>query len=151
VDDVHPASARWTHVALPCRNLDETLAWYATFTPLSLLDRRTDVHGSTAWLGHDDQPEHPFVLVFVCPAGAGGRAQPTLAPFAHLGVEVPTRAEVDRLAAEAREAGCLRWEPIDHDPPVGYVCALADPDGNLVEISHDQGVYAKAREVWGGS
>ena len=33
--------------------------------------------------------------------------------------------------------------------PVGYVCALADPDGNLVEISHDQGVYAKAREVWG--
>ena len=151
MDDVHPTSARWTHVALPCHDLDESLAWYARFTPLSVLDRRADAHGSAAWLGHADQPEHPFVLVLVCPLDTTARPRPTLAPFAHLGIEVPTRAEVDRIAAEADSAGCLQWQPIDHDPPVGYVCALADPDGNLVEFSHDQGVYAKAREVWGGS
>ena len=34
-------------------------------------------------------------------------------------------------------------------PPVGYICMLRDPDGNLVEFSWDQGVYAKAREHLG--
>jgi hypothetical protein len=33
--------------------------------------------------------------------------------------------------------------------PIGYICMLEDPDGNLVEFSFDQGVYAKVREVWG--
>ena len=32
---------------------------------------------------------------------------------------------------------------------VGYICMLRDPDGNLVEFSWDQGVYAKARDIWG--
>ena len=34
-------------------------------------------------------------------------------------------------------------------PPIGYICALTDPDGNVVEFCYDQGVYAKAQEVWG--
>ena len=33
--------------------------------------------------------------------------------------------------------------------PIGYICALTDPDGNVIEFSYDQGVYAKAQEVWG--
>ena len=32
---------------------------------------------------------------------------------------------------------------------IGYVCFVKDPDGNTVEFSYDQGVYEKAREVWG--
>ena len=41
------------------------------------------------------------------------------------------------------------WEPQQLPPPIGYVCALNDPDGNVVEFSFDQGVYEKVREVWG--
>ena len=33
--------------------------------------------------------------------------------------------------------------------PIGYICALTDPDGNVIEFSFDQGVYAKAQDVWG--
>ena len=33
--------------------------------------------------------------------------------------------------------------------PIGYICAISDPDGNVIEISHNQGVYAKVQEVWG--
>jgi len=62
-----------------------------------------------------------------------------------LACEVPTRGELDELAERARHAGCLTWEPRDLPPPVGYVCALSDPDGNVVEISHDQGVYDAVR------
>jgi len=32
---------------------------------------------------------------------------------------------------------------------IGYVCFIKDPDGNTIEYSYDQGVYEKAREVWG--
>jgi hypothetical protein len=32
---------------------------------------------------------------------------------------------------------------------IGYICFLKDPDGNTVEFSYDQGVFEKAREVWG--
>ena len=38
----------------------------------------------------------------------------------------------------------------DMPAPIGYVCALTDPDGNVIEISHNQGVYDKVDEVWGG-
>jgi catechol 2,3-dioxygenase-like lactoylglutathione lyase family enzyme len=82
-------------------------------------------------------------------AARPGGAQPTLAPFAHIGIELPTREMVDEIAARGREDGCLKWEPALMPPPIGYVCALADPDGNVVEFSFDQGVYERAREVWG--
>jgi catechol 2,3-dioxygenase-like lactoylglutathione lyase family enzyme len=72
-----------------------------------------------------------------------------LAPFAHLGIELPTQAEVDAVAELGRAAGCLAWEPQQLPQPIGYVCALTDPDGNMVEFSYDQGVFAKVHEVWG--
>jgi hypothetical protein len=34
-------------------------------------------------------------------------------------------------------------------PPIGYICMARDPDGNTIEFSYDQGVYATAQEVWG--
>jgi lactoylglutathione lyase len=142
-------SPRWTHIALPASDLDASLRWYGRFAPLTVIDRREDADGQTAWLSHEGQAENPFVLVLVMFYAERGTPHPQLAPFAHLGIEVPTRADVDRLADEARAEGCLHWEPADIGPPVGYVCALRDPDGNVVEISHDQGVYAKVQELWG--
>ena len=141
--------ARWTHVALPCADIDASVAWYTTHTPLVVLERREDADGKNAWLSHEGQVETPFVLVLVMFYENQGAPQPQLAPFAHLGIELPTRAEVDAVAERGRAAGCLAWEPRDLPAPVGYVCALHDPDGNVVEFSHDQGVFAKVQEVWG--
>jgi lactoylglutathione lyase len=136
-------------VALPTGDLDASIAWYESFTPLRVLDRRSDEVGSSAWLGHPEPAEHPFILVLVCVDAQAGTRQPQLAPFAHLGIEVPTTQDVDEVAARAREAGCLTWEPARYPAPVGYVCAAADPDGNVVEFSAEQDVYATARRVWG--
>ena len=79
-----------------------------------------------------------------------GTRQPILAPFAHIGIEVPTRAEVDELAARGEAEGCLAWPATDMPPPIGYICALTDPDGNVVEFSHNQGVYDTVQRVYGG-
>ena len=54
--------------------------------------------------------------------------QPIMAPFAHIGIEMPERRDVDAIADRARVAGCLSWEPTDMPPPIGYICAITDPD-----------------------
>jgi lactoylglutathione lyase len=145
---VGPAVPRWTHVALPVSDLDASIAWYETFTPLQLIQRRSDEAGQSAWLGHRTATEHPFVLVLVDFNEHHGQRQPRLFPFAHLGMEMPARADVDQIAARAVAAGCLEREPTDLPQPVGYVCMLRDPDGNTVEFSHDQRVYDTFRQLF---
>lgn len=145
-----PTTARFTHVALPTHDLGATIRWYEEFTPLRLLDRRADAVGESAWMGQPDMVETPFIMVLVSFLKDHERGpQPTLAPFAHLGIELPSQHDVDEVAERGRAAGCLVWEPQQLPPPVGYVCALRDPDGNLVEFSFDQGVFAKVQEMWG--
>jgi catechol 2,3-dioxygenase-like lactoylglutathione lyase family enzyme len=146
-----PATPRWTHIALPTGDLDESIAWYERFTPLRVLARRADEVGQSAWLAHEGQVDNPFVLVLVAFDKDHGRRQPQLAPFAHIGIEMPERSDVDRLAELARAEGCLTWEPQQMPDPIGYICALRDPDGNVIEISHDQRVYDTVRRVWGAS
>jgi lactoylglutathione lyase len=145
-----PAAPRWTHIALPSSDLDASIAFYESFTPLVLLSRREDADGQSAWLSHAGQIDNPFVLVLVMFWRDKGTPAPTMAPFAHIGIEVPERDDVIAIAERAREAGCLSWEPTDLPQPVGFICAITDPDGNVIEISHNQGVYAKVQEVWGG-
>jgi catechol 2,3-dioxygenase-like lactoylglutathione lyase family enzyme len=75
----------------------------------------------------------------------------TLGPFAHIGIELPNQEDVDAVADRARSMGALRWEPQQLAEHIGYVCAAADPDGNIVEFSWNQKVYAKIQELWGSS
>jgi len=100
-------------------------------------------------MGHAGQVEYPFVLVLVMFYKDQGKQQPQLAPFAHIGIEVPTEQELDAIAARAEQAGCLAMKPQHIPPPVGYVCMISDPDGNRIEISHNQQVYQKVQERWG--
>jgi lactoylglutathione lyase len=149
-DRRRPGSVRWTHIALPCTDMDRTIEWYETYTPLELLDRREDTDGQGAWLGHPDQGDKPFVLVLVSFFRDQDKGpQPIMTPFAHIGIEMPSKEMVDEIAARGEQAGCLSWPPTQMPDPIGYICALTDPDGNVVEFSFDQGVYEKAQEVWG--
>lgn len=141
--------ARWTHIALPTGDLDKAIEFYTTLTPLVVVERFQDEAGQSAWLSNEGQVETPFVLVLVAFNKDRGQQLGLLRPFAHLGIEVPERADVDALAERARELGCLHWEPRDMPGPVGYICALKDPDGNVVEISHNQKVYETVRKLWG--
>ena len=111
-DRIRPASVRWTHVALPATDIDTTIAWYERFTPLRLLDRREDADGYGAWLGHPDQRDKPFILVLVSFFRDQDKGrQPILAPFAHIGIEMPTKEHVDAIAELGRAEGSLVWEP----------------------------------------
>lgn len=142
-----PTSTRWTHIALPVRDMAATVEWYRTWTPLTVLHDRRDDDGRTVWLGHAADPaapSHPFVLVLI-ESATFDTVGTVLAPLAHLGFEMQSRADVDDIAARAQAAGILHWDANDLGPPVGYICAVRDPDGNIVEFSHDQGVYKAAQ------
>jgi lactoylglutathione lyase len=141
-------SARWTHVALPTGDLDKAINFYTSLTPLVVVERFQDADGESVWLSNDKQVETPFVLVLVSFNKDKGGQLGLLTPFAHIGVEVPNRSDVDEIAAKARELGALHWEPQYVNEVVGYVCALKDPDGNVIEISHDQRVFDTIRSKW---
>jgi len=148
---------RWTHVALPCSNIDRSIEFYTTITPLVVVARNEDENGRGVWLSNEKQVETPFVLVLAefPPALAAqfgqtpGEPIPTLAPFAHIGIELPRREDVDAVADRARAVGALEWEPRQMAPHIGYICSVRDPDGNIVEFSHDQKVFVTVRQLWG--
>jgi catechol 2,3-dioxygenase-like lactoylglutathione lyase family enzyme len=161
-DDAELGTARWTHVAIPVSDVDRSIEFYTALTPLVVVLRTQDAAGRGAWLSNDHEVSAPFVLVrveFAADAeegvGASGegaaarRPIATLAPFAHLGIELPQRSDVDAMAERARALGALHWEPAQLAPHVGYVCAAVDPDGNVVEFSWNQKVYATIRQLWG--
>lgn len=150
---LHPPEPRWTHIALRVTDIDATIAWFEEFTPLKLIDKRQDDAGFGAWLGMPGKTNNPFLLVLAQfledkdPFAASPLAK--LAPFAHLGIEMPQRDDIDAIAAKATEAGCLAMPPTMMPPPIGYITMLTDPDGNMIEFSWDQGVYATLQEQWG--
>jgi len=150
--DIHPTEARWTHIALRVADIEATIEWYTEFTPIALIDRREDELGYGAWLGMPEKTNNPFLLVlaqfFPDTDPYKGVPLATLQPFAHVGIELPTKDAVDEIAERGAAAGCLDMAPTMLPAPIGYITMLKDPDGNTVEFSWDQGVYATLQERW---
>ncbi|HXC50639.1 MAG TPA: VOC family protein [Candidatus Limnocylindrales bacterium] len=121
-----------THVALFCRDIEASVAFYARHVGLHEVHRRVDDGTTVVWMGEDARKD-VFVIVLLGiphPAGEG--------PVAHLGYAVGSRAEVDAAAELGRADGIDVQGPVYAGPIVGYFCMLKDPDGNLVELSHGQ-------------
>ncbi len=134
-----------THIALPVTNLDTSIAFYQRYAGLRVAHRRADptTNLGVVWL---TDGRRPFVIVLI----EGAVHVPLTAP-SHLGIACATRAEVDRLAAQAKAEGCWRDGPTDWGPPVGYWAYLADPDGHAVELSYGQDVEVAVHKLAGAS
>ncbi len=114
-------ATRLTHLALPCRDLNATVAWYEDHTPMRTFHRRVDVDGEVAWLA-DEGSEFGLVVVQSFEARDSGEPQTILSPFAHLGFDVDGPAEVEAIAEQGRAEGWLhrgwRTEATAHWLPV---------------------------------
>jgi lactoylglutathione lyase len=140
-----------THIALPVRNLDAQLVFYARHTTMRVIStRKDDVTGlRTAWLANerDIRPGGGarFVIVLIegsLPRDVVGDEMKEeytfLTSISHLGISLDSREDVDRIAAIAKEEGTLVLGPMYRNEIVGYICLVRDPDGNNVEFSVEQ-------------
>ena len=125
-----------THVALTVTDLDASLRFYEMYANMRAVHRRASLSNpgkSVAWISDNTRP---FVIVLL----EVKRVDHPLLPVSHLGVACESRAEVDRLCGQARQAGVLLKGPTDSGPPVGYWAMLSDPDGHTLELSFGQEV-----------
>jgi catechol 2,3-dioxygenase-like lactoylglutathione lyase family enzyme len=129
------ADLGFTHVALPVRDIDASVAFYAKYAAMKVVHRRTDAHaGNTVvWLSDGTRP---FAIVLI----ETREVRNPLLPIAHLGVGCASRAEVERLVEEAKGEGRPTIGPVDAPYPVGYFALISDPDQHTLELSHGQEV-----------
>jgi catechol 2,3-dioxygenase-like lactoylglutathione lyase family enzyme len=134
-----------THLALVVSDLDASVAFYARYARMQVVHERKDPNGSrVAWIS---DLTRPFVLVLI----QVERVDFRLAGFNHVGVGCASRDEVDRLAEQARQDGCLALGPIDSGYPVGYWAFLRDPDGHQLEVSFGQEVGLTVEQAGGAA
>lgn len=135
----------FTHVALLCGNVDESVDFYARYARMETVHERRDGGARVAWVSDRTRP---FVIVLIEVPGwvprpifrLGNRLVRAVAPFEHMGVGCASREEVDRLCALAKAEGRLSRGPADYGPPVGYWAFVTDPDGHTLELSFGQEV-----------
>ena len=130
-----------THLALHVQDLERCIEFYRTYCCMQIVHDRMDGGKRVVWLAEPGR-EDEFILVLI--PGGPGRNQADN-DFSHLGFALESRAAVDAIAAKAREAGILEWEPRDEPYPVGYYCGVRDPDGCFVEFSYGQPLGPGAR------
>lgn len=140
----------FTHCALHVHDLDASISFYGRYCGMKVVRRHGEgANDAAAWLAEEGR-ETAFVLVVL---EGGERQERREGDMTHYGFAVGARTDIDDIARMAREDGCLFWEPRDLPPPVGYLCAVEDPDGYVIEFSYGQplGPGADASDRDGGA
>lgn len=123
-----------THVALHVRDLDACITFYQEYCGMDVVHERIDAGRRVVWLA---EPGREQEFIFVMVPGGAGREQ-AANDYSHFGFALESRDAIDAIAAKARAAGYLVWEPREEPYPVGYYCGVRDPDGRMVEFSYGQ-------------
>jgi lactoylglutathione lyase len=134
-------SAAFTHCALHVAELEPSLAFYRRYCGMMIVKEHGEGASRVVWLASPGA-EESFVLVLL---GGGPKRDQDKDDMTHYGFGVPSREDVDRIAALAESEGRLHWAPRDYAPPTGYLCGVKDPTGYIVEFSYGQplGPHAK--------
>ncbi|GAB6387605.1 VOC family protein [Stutzerimonas marianensis] len=132
-----------THLALHVPDLDACIDFYERFCGMHVFHERAGKGSRIVWMSEPGK-ERDFIFV-IMPGGTD--RQLAANDYSHFGFALASRDDVDAIAALAREAGCLIWEPRDEPYPVGYYCGVRDPAGNYVEFSYGQPLGPGAQDM----
>ena len=145
-----PPPTLLTHIALPVRDLDATLAFYEKYTTLVNIHQRADPDTGlrTVWLANERdvtvEGAARFVIVLICGSlpkndhrrHQGGVRLPAVHQPPRALARHPRRRRPHR--GDGRAEGCLLLGPMYRNEVVGYICVVTDPDGNNLEFSVEQ-------------
>jgi lactoylglutathione lyase len=114
-------AVRLTHLGLPVTDLAKSIAFYEKWAGMKVQERPQDAVGVSLL-------EMPMQMALPMPG------------VMHMGLECSTKAQVDKIAADAKKAGILVSGPVDSGADLGYQTYISDPDGNNLEFSFGQKV-----------
>ena len=129
------ASARLTHLGLPVTDLAKSIAFYEKWTGMKVQERPKDPVGIKG--ARLAQKKGDFTISLLEMPMQMALPMPGVM---HLGLDCTSKAQVDKIAADAKKAGILISGPVDSGPDLGYQTYIADPDGNNLEFSFGQKV-----------
>lgn len=131
-----PAKAvRLTHLGLPVTDLDKSIAFYEKWASMKVTERPKDATGIQG--ARLAQKGGTFVISLLEMPVQNALPMPGVM---HLGFDCESRAQVDKVAADAKKAGILLSGPVDSGGDLGYQAYISDPDGNNLEFSFGQKV-----------
>jgi len=126
-----------THVALYCRDLDKSAAWYRRVFEMKVL---AEAPGRFAALSFGER-HHDFALV-QAPPEFRDPAPPRIGLY-HIAVDTGSFAESLAIFKRARAENAEFVKAIDHR--VGNGIYIRDPDGNILELWSE--IYATMAEA----
>lgn len=132
-----------THLALHVPDLDACIEFYERFCGMHVFHERAGKGSRIVWMAEPGK-EREFIFV-IMPGGTD--RQLAANDYSHFGFAMASREAVDAIAEQARQAGCLIWEPRDEPYPVGYYCGVRDPAGHYVEFSYGQPLGPGAEDL----
>jgi catechol 2,3-dioxygenase-like lactoylglutathione lyase family enzyme len=132
---VATAKVRLSHIGLPVTDLAKSIAFYEKWAGMKVQERPKDPVGIKA--ARLAQKKGDFVLSLLEMPMQMALPMPGVM---HLGLDCDTKAQVDKIAADAKKAGILISGPIDSGPDLGYQAYISDPDGNNLEFAFGQKV-----------
>lgn len=116
-------------------DLDKSVAFYEKWAGMKVQDRLKDPVGIQG--ARLAQGAGGFVLSLLAMPMSMALPMPGVM---HLGLDCTSKAQVDKIAADAKKAGILVSGPVDSGPDLGYQTYISDPDGNSLEFSFGQKV-----------
>ncbi|MDQ6727793.1 MAG: VOC family protein [Actinomycetota bacterium] len=114
-------------------DLDKSIAFYEKWAGMKLEGQLNDPMGVRG--ARLAQKAGGFVLSLL----AGPMPMP-MPGVMHLGFDCASKADVDKVATDAKAAGILTFGPVDSGTELGYQAYITDPDGNNLEFSFGQKV-----------
>ncbi len=115
-----------THVALYCRNLDRSVAWYCDVLGMTVKASAPGRFAAVAF----GQKHHDFALVQAPPGFADPSTQRV--GLYHIAIDTGSFAASVELYKRAQAASSEFVKAIDHR--LGKGIYLRDPDGNILEL-----------------
>ncbi len=127
-------AVRLTHLGLPVTDLAKSIAFYEKWAGMSVQRPGDQLGIRGARLA---QKGGTFVISLLELPVQQALPMPGVM---HLGLECNSKAQVDKIATDAKKAGILISGPVDSGPDLGYQTYISDPDGNSIEFSFGQQV-----------
>lgn len=126
-------ASRLTHLGLAVSDLSKSVAFYEKWAGMKVQGHLNDPLGVRG--ARLAQKSTGFVISLL----VGPMPMP-MPGVMHLGFECGSKAEVDKIAADAKAAGILTYGPVDSGGELGYQAYITDPDGNNLEFAFGQKV-----------